>query len=370
MKKLLTLGLTILLSGCVTYYYPETALEDGVYYAEDDPAYVIDSSGYVDASYYPWASMDYFYLDYYPYRRYSYYGGFSFGVSYGYSPWYYGPHYYGHYSPWYSWHAPYYHYSHYYAWRPYRGHGYGHRNKHYKGNNKNRRNNNDYRYAGSGNNDRGTRRGEYADDVKKPDGNKGSRSYAGGENVAPTKRYVTTTPSGYSGDRGMEVRSRGSKSTGRTTTQPVRRGRPESIQLTPSTKGVANNDYRSKRSTGSAGEVRYRAGGKQGRTRIEPIGSGSGASTVAFANTASRSTSGGGNGGRYGHSAPVSDAGHGSSGTPSGPAASRGSSRPRQSSGSRSHSSSSGSKSSHSSASSSGSRKSSSNSSARHQSRK
>ncbi|MGD9021881.1 MAG: hypothetical protein PVF46_08790, partial [Lysobacterales bacterium] len=67
MKNLLILPLLALLSGCVTYYYPETALEDGVYYAEDDPSYAVYSDSYVSVGYYPWYSLDYFYLGYYPY---------------------------------------------------------------------------------------------------------------------------------------------------------------------------------------------------------------------------------------------------------------------------------------------------------------
>ena len=58
-KILLTFVMISMLSGCVTYYYPETALQDGVYYAHDDPEYVSSSAAY---SYYPWATMDYFYL--------------------------------------------------------------------------------------------------------------------------------------------------------------------------------------------------------------------------------------------------------------------------------------------------------------------
>ena len=73
MKKLLILPLCMLLTACVTYYYPQTALKDGIYYAEDDPSYVVNSGG----AYYPWVSLDYFYLAYYPYRYYGYY-----------SPWY------------------------------------------------------------------------------------------------------------------------------------------------------------------------------------------------------------------------------------------------------------------------------------------
>ena len=69
MKKLLVLPFVLLLSGCVTYYYPKTAMKDGIYYAEDDPSYVVNS----DAMYYPWVSLDYFYLAYYPTYYHPYY---------------------------------------------------------------------------------------------------------------------------------------------------------------------------------------------------------------------------------------------------------------------------------------------------------
>jgi hypothetical protein len=86
MKKLLILPLLLLLTGCVTYYYPETAFEDGVYYAQDDPSYVVSSGAYAGMSHYPWASLDYFYLSYYPY----YYPGH-------YSRWYFSNYYYPYY---------------------------------------------------------------------------------------------------------------------------------------------------------------------------------------------------------------------------------------------------------------------------------
>ncbi len=370
MKKLLTLASILLLSGCVTYYYPETALEDGVYYAEDDPSYVIDSSGYVGVSYYPWSSLDYFYLGYYPYSRhgYGYYDNFSFGISYGYSPWYYRPTYYGYYSPWYAWHAPYYHYSHYYAWRPYNGHHYnyyGHGNRHYgnkykrgKGHNKGYRNDSDYRYAGNGNgnNGRGNRRGEYADDVKSPAGRNKSRSYSSNKKAAPVKRYVSTTPSGHSGNRGMEVRSRGSKNTGKVRKQPIDHGSVTGIKLEPSTRRTTQTNYRSKRSTGSAGEVRYRAGAKQGRTRIQPIESASNSNRFAIVSQPARPVTASGNSGRYGHSVPVSSSGNAGARAASGHVSSRSTSPSR--SASKSHRSSGSQKHSRSSSSSAGSRQS------------
>lgn len=70
------------LSSCVTYYYPATEQADGVYYAADDPVYGSAAVEYVDVSYYPWWSVDYFYLGY------SYYGGgVSIGYRHGYPFW-------------------------------------------------------------------------------------------------------------------------------------------------------------------------------------------------------------------------------------------------------------------------------------------
>lgn len=95
MKKLIILPLLVLLTGCVSYYSPETALEDGVYYAEDDPAYVFNSSDYSGVVYYPWSSLDYFYMGYGGYYGYSFahiypYGsgwGFPYGYDVYYSSW-------------------------------------------------------------------------------------------------------------------------------------------------------------------------------------------------------------------------------------------------------------------------------------------
>lgn len=274
MKILLTFVMISLLGGCVTYYYPETALQDGVYYAQDDPSYVTRPHSY----YYPWSSMDYFYLGYYPNSRYGY--GFSSSLSFQVN--------YDYYSPWY---APYYHNSHYYAWRPYRGHHYnyyGHGNRHNgnnhyrgKGHNKNKRRGSDYRYAGNGNdnngrgngrgNDRGNRREEYSDDVRGQAGRRGSTGDSSGSSSIPGQGYVSTPPSGVSGNRGVEVRSRGSKGIERNRTQPIRRGTPTSVDLTSSGKRVTKSSYRSKKPTNTAGEVRYRAGSKQGRSKTQPV---------------------------------------------------------------------------------------------------
>jgi hypothetical protein len=308
----------------VTYYYPETALENGVYYAEDDPSYVISSDGYYAATYYPWSSLDYFYL--------GYNGGYSFGMGY-YSPWYFHSAFY--YSPWSAWHAPYYHYSHYYAWQPYYGHhynNYGHGNKYYgnnhyqrKGHKKNYRNDNDYRYAGNGNgnSNRGNRRGEYSDDVNKPAGRNNSRSYAGGNKAAPVKRYVSTPPSGHSSDRGMEIRSRGSKNTGKIRKQPIGHSSVTSIKLEPSSRRTTQTGYRSKRSDNSAGEVRYRAGAKQGRSRVQPIETAPNSARYAINTVPARTATESGNSGRYGS---ANSSGHANAGVAPGHTANQASS--------------------------------------------
>ena len=92
MKKLIILPLLVLLNGCVSYYSPETALKDGVYYAEDDPAYVFNSSDYSGVVYYPWSSLDYFYMGYGGYYGYSfahiYPYGLGWGFPYGYDSYY------------------------------------------------------------------------------------------------------------------------------------------------------------------------------------------------------------------------------------------------------------------------------------------
>ena len=100
MKKLLVLPL-LLLTACVSYYQPQTALQDGVYYAQDDPGYRHHPVNHIGTIYYPWYSVDYFYFVYAPYGYW------------GYSPWY--SHYYAFHSPWYR---PYWRHHRYAGWYP------------------------------------------------------------------------------------------------------------------------------------------------------------------------------------------------------------------------------------------------------------
>jgi len=263
MKKILILLLLSLLSGCVTYYTPEVVVEDGVYYAQDDPAYINNAyvSGsyyYAGAAYYPWWSMDYFYLGYqpygYPYYGYAGYGayvggGFSIGISYGYSPWYYP--YYSYYSPWYRPHRRYGHHHGRRSHDNYAGDGHGQ----YAGNDRN--NPTDRRY----------RRQEDEDGNEDP-GNRHNRNRTGSYGTSPARRYVSTAPSGYSGNQGMVIRSRETTKTGKSRLEPVRTDPIAKTDLTPSTARETQPVYRSRQ---NGREIRYRSSPKQGRARTGPV---------------------------------------------------------------------------------------------------
>ncbi|MGD9020973.1 MAG: hypothetical protein PVF46_04195 [Lysobacterales bacterium] len=280
MKKLLILPLLALLSGCVTYYYPETALEDGVYYAEDDPSYTVYSDSYVSVGYYPWYSLDYFYLGYYPYPRYrvgyGYPGSFYFGFSYGFSPWYYPGHYYGYYSPWY---ASYGHYPYYPAWRPYRGyyahhHGdrYWKKKHHDRGHDRYPGGHDRYgerdrhdRYAGRG--DRDYRHDRGRDDYTQARRERDQDSHGDSTKV---RRYVSTAPSGRSGERGVVVRSRESTKIGKSKLEAGKQDGLSTARVTTTDARATLPTY-SVRHSGS--EVRYRSSSKPSRSRTEPVSS-------------------------------------------------------------------------------------------------
>lgn len=243
MKKLLTLPFLILLVGCVSYYYPQTALKDGVYYAEDDPTYVVSSGAYVGVAYYPWSSLDYFYLGYNPYPRYGFYygygghGGYSFSVAYGYSPWYYPYSGYGYYSPWYT--------------------SYSHR--HGRGND---------RYAGNDHSDRRDRDRKRVDGDELPPDHRDEKTRAGNDSGSRVGRYVSTPPAGYSGNRGMVIRSRQDAKPGKTRIEDDKYApsQPVSAKAAGSTSTLRASDSRT-----TAGGVRYRSDTKQGKTRTGTV---------------------------------------------------------------------------------------------------
>jgi len=172
MKKLFILPLLIFLTGCVTYYHPDTALEDGVYYAEDDPSYVFNSGDYSGVVYYPWSSLDYFYLGYRPYPGFGFV--YDYPIGWGYSPWGYPYAYYGNYSPWYFSHSQ----SSY--WRSYNGNCSHH----------------------------GHCRQDYNDDPNGEPDIRGRDSDIANQGRQPGRRYVSAAPTGHSGNQGNVVRNR------------------------------------------------------------------------------------------------------------------------------------------------------------------
>lgn len=216
MKKLIVFLLLVSLTGCVKYYSPETAFEDGVYYAEDDPAYVLNSGDYSGVVYYPWSSLDYFYTGYWPYPGYGYGFAYTYPFGIGYSPWDYPNRYYGFHSP------GYFSYHNYPYWRPYRGYclyyGPCHQFKHGGGHD---------RYARKGGKRRG-RAGDDEEDLLSLENDVVNNDYSS------VSRHVSTAPAGYSGNQGMVIRNRESKKSGQSHLQPVRTTSSKSVSVKPS----------------------------------------------------------------------------------------------------------------------------------------
>lgn len=211
--------LLIFMAGCVTYYYPETALEDGVYYAEDDPSYQLNSADYSGVVYYPWSSLDYFYMGYWPYPGYGFVYGYPLGP--GYSPWHYPNGFYGYYSPWY--------YSHYYGyyWRPYRGYC--------------------VRAGACGRQHPGNRYSVYHPEIHLSRGREDEEGeeYSPGEDgdidrsSVSSTRYITTAPPGYSGNQGMVIRSKEGSKIGQNRLEPVKPAGSKPVSARTSNVGAA-----------------------------------------------------------------------------------------------------------------------------------
>lgn len=221
MKKLIVLFLLVCLTGCVKYYSPETAYEDGVYYAEDDPAYILNAGDYTGVVYYPWSSLDYFYMGYWPYPGYGYGFAYTYPFGIGYSPWDYPNRYYGFHSPWY------FSYHNYPFWRPYRGHctqsGFCRHPKYDAGHE---------RYAGK----KGKRRGRAGDD---DEGFYDQESDIVNIDNSSVSRRVSIVPAGYGGNQGMVIRNRASRKPGQSKTQPVTTAPSKSISVKPTTSGTS-----------------------------------------------------------------------------------------------------------------------------------
>ena len=311
---LLALSLAMLTQGCV-YYYPAYKAEDGQYYNDEgevvdvyeyEPRYSGSNDGvalnfaYVDAAYYPWWSMDYYYLGRHHYRP-AYWGSgwsFSFGVNYGYGPYYwpwyadlYGPYYYpyAYYSYWPRWGWPGYYYSYNYWGDPYwhyRHKRYTHYNHHaydrHYGDRGNRREygRHDDNYAVSpGRNDERERRRRQIEDNAGP-GSVNRASYTDPSSPRAyresTSRNVSVAPASSSRSRGMQIRNRGDRKISDSHIGPSPIGSPSarrsnspgvSISPPPST----DNRASAATSRGDTYSTRYRSDRKAPRSVSGPV---------------------------------------------------------------------------------------------------
>lgn len=247
MKNLLILLLLLLLTSCVTYYTPETAMEDGIYYAEDDPAYVVFQDGYPGGAYYPWTSLDYFYMGYRPYPFYPYYRRYHFGLPYAYM-------------------YPYGFWGHYHGFcehdRVCGGRYYG-----------NQRNNGQNRYAGNEPGNNSDRHDVEPGDEDIPGQNLDTLNSA--TTYGPSyNRYVSTMPSGYGGRRGMVI--------GRNETTKITESKVQPVVSSGSSSGIIVT------AAPSAGA----AGASSGQNRAQPVGASVGFSErPAHTSVSSRSSS-------------------------------------------------------------------------------
>lgn len=250
MKKLIIILLLVLLSGCVRYYSPQTAFEDGVYYAEDDPSYVLNAGDYSGVVYYPWSSLDYFYTGYWPYPGYGYGIAYTYPFGVGYSPWDYPNGYYGFHSPWY------FSYHNYPYWRPYQGPClYNGLCRQYKLDGKHDR------YARKAY----KRRGRAGDDEA---GGQNGENDVVNDDRSSIRRHVYTTPAGSTGNQGMVIRSRESKKPGRSQLEPVKTAPSKSVSVRPSTTGTSvYSPARSNQSSYSRSSARSRSVSSPSRNR-------------------------------------------------------------------------------------------------------
>lgn len=231
MKRIILIPLLAFLTGCVTHhhhYIQASEAESGAFYSETAPGntsyaphtevHTDYSADYSSARYYPWWSVDYFYLS--PYRRHS---GISVGFNVGYGSSWYDPFYWA-YEPFSMAYSPFY-YSYYYAPLWYNDYRYGYYNRfsyysnywryrynnyhgsRHRGHDGRGGHDNSGRYAGSYDNRRGRREDGWIDPVDRDrDYPPGSQSQPGHE--PSVNRHVSVAPGSRSGERGMEVRNR------------------------------------------------------------------------------------------------------------------------------------------------------------------
>jgi hypothetical protein len=201
-KALIIVIMSAMLAGCASPYH---SMRDSGYSYPATRTYVLSPS-YFDAAWYPWWSMDYFYLGSHYYRPFD--SSFSFGLYSGYP--YYSPYFFpGYYSAWY---APYRYYDPWFGGNYGWGFGYSHYHPYWR-----------HHYAAPEDrtprrdpaNARVPRQGKYWDD--------GQLGYSGqGSPEKPrAARNVSVAPSGNAGDRGMVIINRSDSKIGPTRAGPV-----------------------------------------------------------------------------------------------------------------------------------------------------
>jgi len=231
-RSLLLILCALALQGCITYYYPAYAPGEDEYYAEDDYAteaeyYEYEGETYdlgtpvvdlrvASAAYYPWRSLDYYYLGphYYRPQYLGYTSGWysSFGYLHSYPPYYspygvYGPLFYPSpflnvyepwYDPWYGWpgyvNAP------RFIWYD------SYWNGRYQTNTGQDSPNSDYQ-EGFGVSRSDVRLGDLGNSFADP---RDRANYQPGrvQDKETVSRTISMSPSSRSGEQGMEVRSR------------------------------------------------------------------------------------------------------------------------------------------------------------------
>lgn len=268
MRKWLLIPLLVVLTGCVSYYYPYPAEQaNQTYYPAERPARSDYSASYASTRYYPWWSVDYFYLGSgRGYSNSSYSIGFSYGYPYNYSHGWYDP-FAWYYDPWgwsvsyplqlSYWYTPYYSRFHdRYAWRNhywryrYERH---HRSRHHDHDRWNRWARGERDRRGDGWVDRGHPRDDHSslrpnrprlrdqspvagydrdrdslrrryEDGRIPAAARGKYpkpGKPGGESAADrVKRHMSVAPGSREGSSGMEIRNRGERKAAPTRTQP------------------------------------------------------------------------------------------------------------------------------------------------------
>jgi len=201
-KALIIVIMSAMLAGCASSYH---SMRDWEYYYPATRTYVLSPS-YFDAAWYPWWSMDYFYLGSHYYRPFG--SPFSFGLYSGYP--YYNPYFFpGYYSAWY---APYRYYDPWfggsYGW----GFGFSHYYPYWRRHDGEPTDRAPLRDPSNG---RVPRRGKYGDDERL------GYSGQGSPETPRAVRNVSVAPSGSAGDRGMVIINRSDSKIGPTRAGPV-----------------------------------------------------------------------------------------------------------------------------------------------------